>query len=125
MPTDPAIARIRSRTPLHTKVAVSKVFDLAEEVSAALERTSHTPEWLAEKVGITLEELTGWLSGMHPLYDPIARLEAALEMDLMVAPGHPEGYFKLNATSHFGKVIPMSLGNEAGFSVSERVKYIA
>ena len=125
MPTDPAIARIRSRTPLYTKVAVSKVFDLAEEVSAALERTGHTPAWLAERAGISLEELTGWLSGMHPLYDSVARLEAALETDLLVAPGRPGGYFGVTALSTTGRVIPMPLEDGAAINLSERVKYIA
>lgn len=106
MPTDPLIARIRARTPLHTKVAVSKVFDLAEEVGTALARAGHTPEWLAGQVGISLEELGAWLSGMHPLLDDVARLEAALGADLLVAPGRPQGYFGVEspgARLYFGE----------------------
>lgn len=111
MPTHSLITQIRARTPLHTKVAVSKTFDLAEEVSAALARTGHTPAWLAERVGISLDDLTAWLGGMHPLLDDVARLEAALETDLLVAPGRPQGYFGVTtndlAVSVSGKVIPL------------------
>lgn len=125
MPTDPLIARIRARTPLHTKVAVSKVFDLAEEVGAALARTGHTPEWLAAQVGISLDDLTAWLSGMHPLLDDVARLEAALETDLLIAPGRPIGYFGVTAHSPTGKVIPLPVAEELNGAISERLMYVA
>jgi len=84
MPTDPAITRILGRTQLYKKVSVFKVFDLAEEVNAALVRTGRTADWLANEMGISIEALTDLLSGMHTFYDPIARMEAALSSDLMI-----------------------------------------
>lgn len=98
MPTHPLIERIRNRTPLYTKVSVSKTLDFAEEVSAALVEMGISPEELAARMEMPLADLLSLLSGMNPFYDQIARVEAALGRDVFVGATHHKGYFNTGTT---------------------------
>ena len=89
-----AFERLRARVPLHTKIFVAKVYDLAEQVDAVLAERHLTRRDLARLLGKTDSEVSKWFGGLHNLtLESIAKLEAALGVDLFVTPRKPGGYF--------------------------------
>lgn len=68
--------------------------DLVEHVTQILRERGKKRRWLAKRLGKTDSELSKWLSGTHNLtLDSIAKLSDALEVDLLVSPRFPMGYF--------------------------------
>lgn len=86
--------RIAARTPLSTKIFVAKALDLAEQVDAILAEKGLSQRDLAKLLGKGDSEVSKWLSGTHNMtLESIAKLEAALEADLVVTKLNPDGYF--------------------------------
>jgi transcriptional regulator with XRE-family HTH domain len=87
-----AFERILNRIPLHTKVSVSKAYDLAENLGRIMGEKGIEKEELADMTGLSVEEIESLLSGFNIIYDKIAKLEAALESDIFIAV-NSKGYF--------------------------------
>lgn len=94
MTKESPFARISARTPESTKIFVAKALDLVEQVDAVLAEKGLSQRDLAKRLGKGDSEVSKWLSGTHNMtLESIAKLEAALQADLMVTRLNPDGYF--------------------------------
>ncbi len=79
--------RIRARTKPETKRYVQKNAELARRVAQLLKARGWTQKEFARALGKSESEVSKWLSGLHNLtLKSIAKMEAVLEADLLVAP---------------------------------------
>ncbi len=94
MKKESAFDRIGARSPLYNKVFVAKALDMADQVAAVLAERGMSQRDLARLLEKGDSEVSKWLSGMHnPTLETIAKLEAALGVDLLVTRLNPDGYF--------------------------------
>lgn len=94
MQKESAFDRIKARSPLSNKVFTAKALDLADQLQAVLDERDMSQRELARLLGKGDSEVSKWLSGMHnPTLETIAKLEAALGVDLLVTRHNPDGYF--------------------------------
>lgn len=89
--------RIRSRTPLKTKVFVSKSLDLADALSQLLHERQCSYQEFCDDLG---PECRQWFSGLHDFkLSEIAELEAKFGVDLLTIRGAPGGFFARHPVS--------------------------
>ncbi|WP_343701977.1 helix-turn-helix transcriptional regulator [Chitinophaga sp.] len=70
---------IYERVPEHTKLMVSKSFDISERILNALDRRGWTQKDLAEKLSKKESEISRWMKGTHNFtLETIAKIELAL-----------------------------------------------
>lgn len=80
--------------PEDVNVFVHLISDLAEQVKADMLTQGLTRRALAQRLGKSESEITKWLSGLHNLtLNSVAKLSAALQMDLLVTRDRAQGYF--------------------------------
>lgn len=80
--------------PADVNVFVQLIGDLAEQVKADMLAQGLTRRALAQRLGKSESEITKWLSGLHNLtLNSVAKLSAALQVDLLVTRNQPQGYF--------------------------------
>ena len=86
-------------------VFVSLIFDLAEQVKADMDAQGINRRVLAQRLGKSEPEISKWLSGLHNLtLQSVAKLSAALEVDLLTT--------RLNPQGHFGRLRPAAAFTE-------------
>lgn len=89
-----AFENLRASVSRALRIRHFLALDLAEHISQLLRERRKSRRWLAQRLGKTDSELSKWLSGTHNLtLDSIAKLSDALEVDLLVSPRFPTGYF--------------------------------
>ena len=80
--------------PEDVNVFVHLIGDLAEQVKADMVAQGLTRRALAQRLGKSESEITKWLSGLHNLtLNSVAKLSAALQVDLLVTRDRSHGYF--------------------------------
>lgn len=75
---------IYERVPEHTKLMVSKSFDISERILDILEEKGWTQKDLAEKLSKKESEISKWMKGTHNFtLETIAKIEIALGQTIL------------------------------------------
>lgn len=103
-----------ANVPQDVEVFVHLIGDLAEQVKADMAAQGLNRSALAQRLGKSESEVTKWLSGMHNLtLQSVAKLSAALQIDLLVTRERPQGYFGQTQTMAARAVAPGILLTDA------------
>lgn len=75
---------IYERVPAHTKLMVSKSFDISERILDILEEKGWTQKDLAERLSKKESEISKWMKGTHNFtLETIAKIEIALGQTIL------------------------------------------
>jgi len=75
---------IYERVPAHTKLMVSKSFDISERILDILEEKGWTQKDLAEKLSKKESEISKWMKGTHNFtLETISKIEIALGQTIL------------------------------------------
>ncbi|WP_346318866.1 helix-turn-helix transcriptional regulator [Chitinophaga sp. YIM B06452] len=76
--------QVYDRVPEHTKLMVSKSFDISERILDILDEKGWTQKDLADKLSKKESEISRWMKGTHNFtLETIAKIEVALEQTIL------------------------------------------
>ncbi|MBO9155041.1 multiprotein-bridging factor 1 family protein [Chitinophaga sp. GCM10012297] len=79
--------KIAERIPAHTRLMVSKWFDITERILEILTEKGMTQKDLADLLGKNESEISKWMKGAHNFtLDTIAKIEIALGETILSSP---------------------------------------